>query len=139
MAIYKQTVNEIKVAAVTVNPNGRFEEGRVVDLSQKFKGSYPMIWLYPWRISDPDPRNFLYRHPLVIGFWEPDKPHSSVEERREIIHRMEVLKDLFVAKLKEQNPQHQISALFSEPQYQMHNQTVSGYAVSFTYENFSPC
>lgn len=139
MAIYKQTVDEIRLAANAVNPHGRFEEGRVVDLSQKFKGSYPMIWLYPWRIRDPDASQFIYNHPLVIGFWELDKPHSSVEERREIIHRMEVLKDLFMAEIIARNRRHQISAVFSEPQYQMHNQTVSGYAVSFNYQNYSPC
>lgn len=139
MAIYVQTVNEIKAAAVAVNPHGRFDHGRTVDLSQSFDGYYPLIWLYPWNIQDPENSGFLYRHPVVlIGFWELDKPESNNEQRKEIIGRMEVLKDRFIAKLREDNKKFQISNVVSEPLYQMHNGTLTGIGVKFVYQNFDP-
>ena len=136
--IYKQTVSEIRAAANAVNPNGRFHHGRVVDSSQAFKGSYPLIFLYPWRMRDPEQADILYVHPLVVAFWEQDKPHSSMEEREDLISRMEILKDAFVAKLRE-NSLVDVSRVTSEPQYFMHNGSVSGYAISFEYKNTSPC
>jgi len=45
---------------------------------------------------------------------------------------------LLIEKLRE-NSQVDIRNVSSEPQYQMHNGTLSGYAVSLTYQNFSPC
>jgi hypothetical protein len=135
---YQQTVNEIRNAANAVNKNGRFDHGRIVDLSQAFNGSYPLIWLYPWRSTDPNVGDFLSTHPLVIGFWMQDRPDTSTLEREEIIAKMEVLKDSFIEKLRE-NSQVDLRNVSSEPQYQMHNGTLSGYAVSFTYQNFSPC
>jgi hypothetical protein len=138
MAIYAQTVAEFKAAAVAVNPSGRFDHGRTVDLSQQYDGDYPLIWLYPWNIQDPEDNGFLYRHPqMLVGFWELDKPHSSNEQRKEIIARMEVLKDAFITQLKSNN-KIQVSSVVSEPLYQYHNGTVTGIGVKLVYQNFDP-
>jgi hypothetical protein len=137
--IYKQTVNEIKAAANLVNPHGHFDHGRVVDFSQDFKKDGPIIWLYPWKIKDPVVSDFIYEHPIVIGFYEHDTPHSSNEERLNIIDRMEALMEEFMDQLLTDNSKFSAYGIESEPQYQMHNQTVSGFAVRFTYQNFDPC
>lgn len=136
--IYLQTVEEIRTAAMAVNPDGRFDHGRHVDLSQEFEGSYPFIFLYPWDMIDPNQSDFLYNHPLIVGFWEEDKPNSTTQEREELIGRMEMLKDKFMSKLRE-NKQVQITNVRSGPQYQIHNGTLSGFAVSFNYQNYEPC
>lgn len=137
--IYQQTVNEVRTAAKAVNPNGRFDHGRHVDLSQMFEGDYPLIYLYPFTISDPQGDDFLSDNSLIVGFWKQDNPASSNEEREAIIAAMDVLSSSFLSKLKESKLIQIIGRPLREPQYQMYQGTLSGFAVRFTYQNFSPC
>lgn len=138
MNAYDLAVNTIRSAANAVNPHGKFDHGRHVDLSQGFTGPFPVIFLYPFTSTDPNDRDFLYLHPVVIGFWMQDAPSSSTEEREKIISKMCDLKNLFMAKVKE-DQMLGIDNVRSEPQYQQHQGTVSGYAVSFNLRNFLPC
>jgi hypothetical protein len=133
---YLQTVNEIRAAAYAANPNGRFHHGRRVDTSQKFDGAYPLIWLYPFQITDAV--EVLDTSDLLIGFWMQDAPDSSVEEREAIIGQMDTLVDLFLEKIR-LNKQVSLTNVIREPQYLGHSGTLSGFGLRFNYQNFAPC
>lgn len=135
---YQSTVTEIRTAAEAVNPHGRFMHGRHVDLSQDAEGCYPVIYLYPIttnRATDPE---FIDSHNLTIGFWMEDKPDSSNEDRENIIAKMDQLSDEFLLVLEELRGS-RISNVQKEPQYQMYQGTLSGYAIRLTYQNFTAC
>ena len=136
---YISTVSEIRAAATAaLNGQGRFDHGRHVDLSQKFDGEYPFIFLYPITIANPDSPGFIDRNNIMIGFWKEDRPDSSTIEREQSIAEMDALSDLFLSALDEQ-PKARITSIRKEPQYQMYQGTVSGFAISFTYENYDAC
>lgn len=135
---YQQTVNEIKAAAETVNPNGRFAHGRHVDLSQEFEGDYPFIYLYPMTISPGVDPNFIDTNTIMLGFWMEDKPESTNTEREAIIAAMDALSTSFIEQLEDSKGV-RITSLTKEPQYQMYQGTLSGFAIRFQYQNFTPC
>jgi hypothetical protein len=136
---YQSTVSEIRAAAlVALNGQGRFDHGRHVDLSQKFDGEYPFIFLYPVTVQRPDSPGFINRGNILIGFWMQDQPDTSTLEREQIIAQMDTLSDVFLTAL-ELNEKSRITGVRKEPQYQMYQGTVSGFAISFTYENFDAC
>ncbi len=135
---YQSTVNEIRSAATVVNPNGRFDHGRHVDLSQMFEGDHPIIYLYPFTVTpgiDPD---FIDSSVLLLGFFKQDRPDTSNEEREKIIAEMDVLSTSFLDTLIDMKLV-KVSSVTKEPQYQMYQGTISGYAVRLSYQNFSPC
>lgn len=134
---YLQTVAEIRAAASAVNGN-RFDHGRRVDFSQNFNKGFPYIWLYPFQVADPVGDAFLDTSTLLMGFWMADRPDTSVEEREQIIGQMDLLCTAFLNQLR-LNKLVSATAVTREPQYQMHQSTVSGFAVRFTYQNFAPC
>lgn len=136
---YQSTVNEIRSAALTaLNGDGRFDHGRHIDLSQKFDGDYPFIFLYPITVIPPDSPDFIDKNNMLIGFWMQDKPDTSTLDRESIIAQMDVLSTLFMATLAV-NEKIRITGVRKEPQYQMYQGTVSGFAIQFTYENFTAC
>ncbi len=135
---YQQTVNEIRQAANDVNPNGRFDHGKHVDLSQGFEGAYPIIYLYPTNINPADGPGFIDSSVLLIGFFDQDRPDTSTAEREAIIARMDVLSSEFLELLGE-NKSAKVSNITKEPQYGMYQGTLSGFAIKFTYLNFTPC
>lgn len=135
---YQSTVNEIRSAANAVNPNGRFSHGRHVDLSQLFEGDYPLIYLYPITINpgvDPD---FIDSSIITVGFFKQDRPDTLNQEREDIIAEMDLLSTAFIVALSESKTI-RIFQVSKEPQYQMYQGTLSGFAVRFTYQNWSPC
>jgi hypothetical protein len=134
-----QTVNEIRGVANSVNPNGRFDHGRVVDASQAFKGAYPFIWLYPFNMDAASGGDFIDDNILLIGFWAQDKPSTSTADREVIIAAMDALAREFFAELQENKLIRILGKVRMEPQYQMYNGTVSGIAARFTYQNFAAC
>lgn len=136
---YQQTVNEVRAAAIAVNPDGRFDHGRHVDLSQMFEGDYPFIYLYPFTIQDPAGEDFLVDSTLLVGFWMQDKPESTNAEREQLIAEMDVLSQAFLSKLKESKLVQIIGRPSREPQYSMYQGTLSGFAARFQYQNFDPC
>lgn len=135
---YQQTVNEIRTAAEAINPGGRFEHGRHVDLSQGFDGAYPIIYLYPTNITPAEDPDFIDSTLVLLGFFDQDKTDTSPLQREAIIAAMDVLSDAFLSKLSE-NKLVKITNKKKEPQYQMYQGTLSGFAVQFTYQNFTPC
>jgi hypothetical protein len=135
---YQQTVNEIRAAAEAVNPDGRFSHGRHVDLSQMFEGYYSMIYLYPFTINQSVDPEFIDSSTLLMGFFAQDKPDTSNEEREQIIADMDELSELFIEQLV-LNKYAKITQLTKEPQYQQYQGTISGFAVRFNYQNFTPC
>ena len=136
---YQSTVNEIRTAAnAALSGNGRFDHGRHVDISQKFDGDYPFIFLYPITVIPADSPDFIDQSNIMIGFWMQDRPDTSTLDREQIIAQMDVLSDLFLQAL-ETNEKIRITARRKEPQYQMYQGTVSGFALQFTYRNYTAC
>lgn len=135
---YQSTVNAIRTAAIAaLDGAGRFDHGRHVDISQKFDGEYPFIFLYPVTVNAPDSPGFIDRSNLMIGFWMQDRPDTSTTERESIIAQMDALSNSFLAALD--GDKVRMSGIRKEPQYQMYQGTLSGFAVQLTFENFDPC
>lgn len=135
---YQTTVNEIRTAAESVNPSGRFDHGRHVDLSQMSEGDYPFIYMYPININPAEDPDFIDSSIILIGFFRQDRPDTSNAEREAIIAEMDVLSDAFMTQLASSKLV-KITNKNKEPQYQMYQGTLSGFAVRFTYQNFTPC
>lgn len=138
---YLQTISEVEAAANLVNPNGRFDHGRVVDASQAFKGAFPLIYLYNMNIDIPSPGSpeFIDDNIMLLGFWFQDKPASTTAERRALIAQADTLVRAFLGQLVSNKLIRIVGKVRAEPQYQMYNGTVSGMAIRFTYQNFAPC
>lgn len=134
---YLTTVQQVRAAANAVNGN-RFDHGRRVDFSQNFSNPFPYIWLYPVDISDAPVGEFIDSTTILLGFWDQDRPETSVQEREAIIGKMDALATAFLDELRE-NTLLQVSNVTREPQYQHSQGHVSGMAVRFTLQNFSPC
>lgn len=135
---YQTTVNEIRAAAEAVNPNGRFINGRHLDISQAFDGAYSVICLYPININKVIDPEFIDSSVILLGFFKQDRPDTSNDEREQIIADMDELSDLFIEQLSE-NKLIKISNITKEPQFQQYLGTISGFAVRFNYQNFTPC
>ena len=135
---YQSTVNEMRTAAEAVNPNGRFDHGRKLDLSEKHEGKYPFIFLYPLNVTPGVDPNFVDTSTVLIGFWQQDSPDSKTVDRESLIAQMDALSTSFIAQLL-LNKKVRITNLSKEPQYQMYQSTVSGMAIRFNYQNFTPC
>jgi hypothetical protein len=134
---YLKTVSELRAVAAIVNPDGTFDHGKKVDFSQNFDKPFPAIFLYPFEIRDPED-SFLDTSTLTLGFWMQDRPDTSVYERETIIGQMDLLCTAFMTQLKTNNLI-SVTGVVREPQYQFHQATVSGFAVRFQYQNFTPC
>lgn len=134
---YIQTIAEIRSAAEAVN-EGRFDHGRRVDFSQGFDNKFPFIWLYPVDINDAGINDTVDSTTILMGFWDQDKPSSSTAEREQLIAKMDALCTAFLAQLG-LNYQAQATGISREPQYQHSQGHVSGMALRFTYQNFTPC
>lgn len=136
---YQSTVNEIRAAAITaLNGTGRFDHGRHIDLSQKFSGDYPFIFLYPITVTPADSPDFIDKNNLLIGFWMQDSPESSTIQREQIIAHMDVLSTAFMIVLADDSMV-RVTNVRKEPQYGMYAGTLSGFAIQLTYQNFTPC
>jgi hypothetical protein len=135
---YLQTVSEIRAAAIHVNPNGTFDHGGHVDISQDFAKSTPFIYLYPISITPGIEPNFIDNNTVLIGFWQQDKPHSSTEEREETLSEMDILSTAFINQLKDNNYV-SVTNVRKEPVYKHYQGHFSGFLVQFTYQNFTPC
>lgn len=137
MANYQNIVNACRAAV----PNAeRFIHGRLIDFSQSYSGAYPLITLLPFTVTDArsTPDAIFDSASLVIGFWKQDRPATTPEEREAIINEMDILSDAFIELLLERNDL-KLSNILKEPQYQMFQATLSGFAVSLTIQLVSPC
>jgi hypothetical protein len=137
MANYQNIVNACRAAV----PNGeRFIHGRLIDFSQGYTGSYPLITLLPFTVTDArsTPDAVFDSASIVVGFWKQDRPDTTAEEREAVIAEMDALSDAFLDNLLE-SPTVKLSAIQKEPQYQMFQATLSGFAISFTIQLIQPC
>lgn len=137
MANYQNIVNACREAI----PNGeRFIHGRLIDFSNGYTGTYPLITLLPFTVNDfrstPD-AVFDFAN-ITVGFWKEDRPDTTAEEREAIISEMDTLSDQFIDRLLNSN-QVKISSILKEPQYQMFQGTLSGFAISFRIDILAPC
>lgn len=133
---YQSTVDQLRAAAQVVNPDKTFISGRQVDFSQEFDGKFPAIHLAPFTITEAT--EALDSQDLLVGFWMQDAPDSNVDDREDIVRQMELMCRAFLAQLRTDN-RIDIKGVVMEPQFQMYNGTVSGFATKFTYYNLPPC
>ena len=122
-------------------PDGvRFIHGRLIDFSNSYTGTYPLVTLLPFTIQDarstPD-ATFDFAT-LVVGFWKEDSPDTTPEQRENIISEMDFLSDFFIDNL-EDNIGIRLTNIQKEPQYQMFQGTLSGMAVQFRIDLIRPC
>lgn len=137
MANYQNIVNACRAAI----PNGeRFIHGRLIDFTQGYTGTYPLITLLPFTVNDArsTPDAIFDSATLLIGFWKQDRPDTTAEEREALIAEMDLLSDAFLNNLLESNTT-KLTAIQKEPQYQMFQATLSGFAVSLTIQLLAPC
>jgi hypothetical protein len=137
MANYQNIVNACRSA---VPNNERFIHGRLIDFSQDYTGTYPLITLLPFTVNDfrSTPDAVFDFASITVGFWKEDSPDTTAAQREAIIAEMDTLSDQFINKLLESN-KIKISAILKEPQYQMFQGTLSGFAISFRIDLIAPC
>ncbi len=135
---YLETVQAVRLAAEAVNPQGSYYHGRRVDLSEKHRTKLPVIWLYPFNITDATTDQVMNTNNLLIGFWAQDKPSSSVIERETLIAQMDLLCTSFLRELRSNN-QISIENVTREPQIQYYQGTLSGIAMSCNLLNVADC
>lgn len=122
-------------------PNSeRFIHGRLVDVTQDYTGTYPLITLLPFTVNDfrSTPDAVFDFATIIVGFWKEDKPDTTAVQREAIISEMDTLSDQFINNLLESN-KIKISGVFKEPQYQMFQGNLSGFAISFRIDIIAPC
>src|SRR5687768_2384443 len=98
---YKSTVDIIRTVANEVNPSGRFICGRLVDLSNRFNGDYPIIFLPSSFKTRKLNRSDFNESRIILAFIDQDKPDSDEEYREDLIDRMQTLSELFYSKITE--------------------------------------
>jgi len=118
----------------------RFIHGRLIDFTQGYTGTYPLVTLLPFTINDArsTPDGVFDNANLVVGFWKEDRPDTTAEEREALIAEMDILSDLFISNILESNST-KLTNIQKEPQYQMFQATLSGYAIAFNISLVSPC
>ena len=137
MANYQNVVNKCRAAT----PAGiRFIHGRLVDFTHGYTGTFPLVTLLPFTINDArsTPDNIFDSANLVLGFWKPDRPDTTPEEREALIAEMDLLSDEFLETILDSSST-KLTNIQKEPQYQMFQATLSGHAISFTISLISPC
>ena len=137
MANYQNIVDLCRAAT----PDGcRFMHGRLTDFSQGYNGLFPLVTLLPFTVTDArsTPDGVFDSANVVVGFWQQDRPDTTGEERERIIAEMDALSDQFLDSVLESSLV-KLSNIQKEPQYQMFQATLSGFAVSFTINAVSLC
>lgn len=137
MANYQNIVNACRAA---VPGEERFIHGRLIDFTQGYTGTYPLITLLPFTVNDArsTPDAIFDSAALLIGFWKEDRPDTTPEEREAIIAAMDLLSDAFINNLLDSSVT-KLTAIQKEPQYQMFQGMLSGFAVSLTIQLIAPC
>ena len=137
MANYQNVVDKCRAAVPSAE---RFIHGRIVDFSQDYSGTYPLITLLPFTINDARsmPDNTFDSAAVVVGFWKQDRPDTTPAEREAIIAEMDTLSDLFLNNILLSKTT-KLTEIRKEPQYQMFQGTLSGFAISFNISLLAPC
>ena len=118
----------------------RFIHGRLIDFTQGYTGTYPLVTLLPFTINDARSTadNIFDSANLVLGFWKEDRPDTTAEEREALISEMDLLSDEFLNAILDSSSI-ALTSIQKEPQYQMFQATLSGYAIAFNISLVSPC
>jgi hypothetical protein len=132
--------NIVDVCRDSIPRDIRFIHGRLIDFTQGYTGTYPLVTLLPFTINDSrsTPDGVFDNANLVVGFWKEDRPDTTAEEREALIAEMDILSDLFISNILESNST-KLTNIQKEPQYQMFQATLSGYAIAFNISLVSPC
>jgi hypothetical protein len=132
--------NIVDVCRESIPRDIRFIHGRLIDFTQGYTGTYPLVTLLPFTINDSrsTPDGVFDNANLVVGFWKEDRPDTTAEEREALIAEMDILSDLFIFNILESNST-KLTNIQKEPQYQMFQSTLSGYAIAFNISLVSPC
>jgi len=132
--------NIVDVCRESIPRDIRFIHGRLIDFTRGYTGTYPLVTLLPFTINDArsTPDAVFDNTNLVVGFWKEDRPDTTAEEREALIAEMDILSDLFISNILESNST-KLTNIQKEPQYQMFQATLSGYAIAFNISLVSPC
>ena len=136
MANYQNIVNVCRDAT----PQGlRFIHGRLQDFTNEYSGTYPLVTLLPFTITDfrSTPDSVFDNSNILVGFWQQDSPDTTPSQREAIIAAMDNLSDTFIDNLLDIGIK--LSNINKEPQYQMFQGTLSGFAISFRIDLVAPC
>ena len=136
MANYQNIVNVCRDAT----PQGlRFIHGRLQDFTNEYSGTYPLVTLLPFTITDfrSTPDSVFDNSNILVGFWQQDSPDTTPSQREAIIAAMDNLSDTFIDNLLDIGIK--LSNINKEPQYQMFQGTLSGFAISFRIDIIAPC
>ena len=136
MANYQNIVNVCRDAT----PQGlRFIHGRLQDFTNEYSGTYPLVTLLPFTITDfrSTPDSVFDNSNILVGFWHQDSPDTTPSQREAIIAAMDNLSDTFIDNLLDIGIK--LSNINKEPQYQMFQGTLSGFAISFRIDLVAPC
>ncbi len=136
MANYQNIVNACRNAT----PQGlRFIHGRLQDFTNEYSGTYPLVTLLPFTVIDfrSTPDAVFDNANIVVGFWQQDSPDTTPAQREAIISAMDTLSDTFIDNLLDSGVK--LSNINKEPQYQMFQGTLSGFAISFRIDLVAPC
>ena len=136
---FQQILDMVRDTAKAVNPTGTFIHGRNSDAANAQSLPYTRIHLYPFT-QDYDPTDTHKRTTqLLMAFVDKDSGAQDQAEREDIINRMNILTDEFLANLEvEFVSDVEFSALRSEPQYQVF-EGMSGYSFRATIKSQVGC
>jgi len=132
--------NIVDVCRDSVPNDLRFIHGLLVDFSQDFQGTYPLVTLSPFIITDArGTQNAIFDSAnLAVGFWEEDTADSTPEEREAIIARMDNLSNEFLDNILESEVI-KLTNIEKEPVYFFYQATLTGLIVRFTISLAPPC
>jgi len=137
MANYQNIVNACRDAV----PEGvRFIHARLVDFSNKYTGSYPLITLLNFIVNDfrSNVNSTFDTTTLVVGFLTEDSVDSTEEQRENLLNDMDILANTFISNLLENN-NIKLSNIVKEPVFQFYQGTLSGFFVNIQISIIAPC
>ena len=137
MNSYEKIETVIELIANGVNPTGRYISGRIIDASASFRGSYPLIVLYPYTINE-DNEDVWHSAQLEMFFAVEDRPNTSPVEIRNILTSMAILSKQFTDMLKEYDGV-TVRNIQKEPAYKTLSATLTGFLVRFQIQVHDDC
>jgi hypothetical protein len=128
--LYADIVDIIESIAEEVNDVGTFIHGRRVDGSLAYPDPMPQIHLYPFT-TNIDVANGLDTSNISMGFWMQGGAEANADECKEFITKADILMRAFLKELYT-HTEIDLSAVRSEPAYNLFTAVLTGYQLSFT-------
>lgn len=137
--MYIDIVNTLREAAEHVNPKGVFYHGRVSDANLYIESKpLPQIHLYPFRITHPIRNSVDVVPNVLMAFIFQDTPHTSDEDRTDIVNEADRMQRLFENWLIANDITY--SNYEAEPFFKQFNGVTSGMFVRFQLQiKTNPC